>query len=386
MTLSLQFDSSAPSGDVVSVSDVTGAIARLIQSQSREVWVRGEVAEYKVYGSGHHYFTLRDSRAQMRCTIWRQHAHRITAPAIGTEVFVFGRPAFWDEKGEFRFSVTQLVPTSAVGAAQRELERVRALLQAEGLLDPARKRPLPALPSTIAVVTSKDGAALRDIVTVTRRRWPSVQLLVVGARVQGEGAPETIARALQLVNRLPEVDLCIVARGGGARDDLAAFNTELVCRALAAVRVPTISAVGHETDISLTDFVADARAATPSAAAETAVPDRRAVQRSVEDLAGRMAQGLVRRTRLADERLGRFSDRVASAMEQMLVRRRHAVERLAAQLDALSPLRVLERGFSMATDAEGRVLRRLADFPAGRAFRLRVSDGQVTARVEQETA
>jgi exodeoxyribonuclease VII large subunit len=180
------------------------------------------------------------------------------------------------------------------------------------------------------------------------------------------------------------VDLCIIGRGGGARDDLAGFNSELVCRALAEVRVPTISAVGHETDVSLSDLVADHRAATPSAAAEAAVPDCQEVMRGLRDLAVRLSHGLQRRTSLAEERLARCSDRSRMALEQLLERRQHQLERLAAQLDALSPLRVLERGYAVAQDDNGRVLRGVEDFRAGLAFRLRLADGQVSARVEQE--
>lgn len=384
MTLPLSFDPAPAVDEVFTVSDVTAEVGRAIQRTAQNIWVRAEISEYKVYGSGHHYFTLRDARSQMRCIMWRNDAQRLrVAPAAGMEVFVLGRASYWEEKGEFRFTVTTLLPTADLGAAHVELERVRAALKADGLLDADRKRPLPRYPAVIAVVTSTDGAALRDIITVTRRRWPATRLLVIGARVQGEGAPAAISSALRLVNRLPEVDLCIVGRGGGARDDLAGFNAEIVCRALAAVKVPTISAVGHETDISLSDLVADHRAATPSAAAETAVPDRREVMRAVQEWAVRLSHGLTRRTRLADERMARFGDRSRVALEQLLQRRRHHLERLAAQLDALSPLKVLERGFAVAQDSEGRVLRRRNDFPPGRAFRLRVSDGEVHARSEE---
>jgi exodeoxyribonuclease VII large subunit len=246
--------------------------------------VKGEVVQCKAYPSGHWYFT-RDAASQVRCCMWRTNTLRAGAPPRdGTEVFVLGRPVLYEQKGEFQFVISQILPTAAIGAAQRELERVKAALQRDGLFDQARKRRLPRLPSTVAVVTSVAGAALRDIVTVVRARWPLCRLVVVDARVQGEGAAEAIAGALRLVNRVPGVELCIVGRGGGGREDLAAFNTEAVCRALAAVRVPTISAVGHETDISLTDLVADVRAPTPSAAAEQAVADRREVLRQVADL------------------------------------------------------------------------------------------------------
>ena len=257
------------------------------------------------------------------------------------------------------------------------------MLQKDGLFDPVRKRSLPPYAATVAVVTSVAGAALRDIITVSRKRWPSARLLVVGARVQGEGAVDELCRALRLVNRLSGVDLCIVGRGGG--EDLAAFNTEAVCRALAAVTVPTISAVGHETDISFTDLVADVRAATPSAAAELAWADTRAVMRRLDDLAARLAGGLSSRARLAAERLERTGDRLRIGAQSILQRRRHRVTRLAAQLDALSPLRVLERGYAVPLDEQGHVLKTRAAFVPGRPFRLRVADGEVPARVEPAT-
>lgn len=351
------------------------------------VFVRGELVEFKVWRSGHWYFTLRDADASVRCTLWKQQAAGVLRrigrlPADGMEVLVRGRPSLWEEKGEYRLSASDIVPTELLGAKAQELERVRAALKADGLLDPATKRPLPPFARRIAVVTSPDGAALRDIIIVARSRWSAVELVVVGAQVQGEGAVPSLVRALRLVDRVPAVDLCIIGRGGGAKEDLDAFNAEPVCRALAAVGVPTISAVGHETDVSLSDLVADARAATPSAAAEMAVPDRAALLDRVNGLGGRLAAGLRRRTRVAEERLHRTGDRLQAALGRLVEARRTRLDRAAAQLDALSPLRVLARGYSVAQDSEGRVLSRVADFPAGQQFRLRLSDGSVPARRE----
>jgi exodeoxyribonuclease VII large subunit len=206
---------------------------------------------------------------------------------------------------------------------------------------------------------------------------------VVGTKVQGAEAPAEVVRALGIVNRLTGVDCCILARGGGSKEDLAVFNTEAVCRALAAVNVPTISAVGHETDISLTDLVADVRAATPSAAIEIVVPDRADLARHVAALGLRLGNALGRGTRLARERLARSADRLEAALERRLEAPRRDLQRYAAQLDALSPLKVLERGYSVAQDAEGRVLRRRAEFTPGLPFTLRVTDGTVPARVDR---
>ena len=351
------------------------------------VFVRGELVEFKIWRSGHWYFTLRDADASVRCMLWKQQAAGVLkrngqAPADGLEVLVRGRPTLWEEKGEYRLTATDIIPTALLGAKALELERVRAALKADGLLDPERKRPLPPFARRIAVVTSPDGAALRDIIIVTRKRWSAVELVLVGAQVQGEGAVASLVRALEVVNRIEGVDACIIGRGGGAKEDLAAFNAEPVCRALAAVRVPTISAVGHETDVSLSDLVADLRAPTPSAAAEMAVPDRAALLHRVDGFGGRLAAGLRRRTRVAEERLARTGDRLHAALGRMIEARHNRVERLAAQLDALSPLRVLARGYSVAQDDAGRVLFHAADFPTGRRFHLRVSDGSVPARTE----
>lgn len=383
MTLPLPFAPNFSTRDVLTVSQLAAAVKGLIEQSFGPVWVRGEILQCRSWSSGHWYFTLRDGEAQVKCCMWRTYAARSgRPPADGTEVFVLGTPGLYEARGEFQLVVTRLLPTSALGDQQREFERVKEALARDGLFDPARKRPLPRFPSRIVVVTSTDGAALRDIVTVTRKRWPCATLLVVPSRVQGDGATADLVAALRRVNRLEDIELCILARGGGAREDLAAFNDEGVCRALAAVRVPTVSAVGHETDVSLTDLVADVRAATPSAAAELACADRREVLRLAADLAARLGNGLGRWTRIAGERLERTADRLQAAVEQQVERHSHRAERLGARLEALSPLRVLQRGYAVARDAEGRVLRRRADFPPGLPFTLRVADGEVPAHAD----
>ena len=383
MTLSLSFNIPSAADQVLSVGQLSNLVKQLIDGSFMPVWVRGEVVQCKVWSSGHWYFTLRDKRSQVKCCLWKLNAVRAGKPPIdGTEVFVLGKPGLYEEKGEFQFIVQRIIPTAAVGRQQQELERVKAALQKDGLFEPGRKRRVPAYACTVALVTSPDGAAIHDVVTVTRRRWPCARILVISARVQGDGAVQELVRALGLVNRIPGLDVCIVGRGGGGREDLAAFNSEAVCRALAAVRVPTISAVGHETDISLTDLVADIRAATPSAAAELAVADRRDVLRLVDDLSLRLAAGLSGRTRLASERLARTGDRLQAGIETVLESRRNQMDRLRAQLDALSPLKVLGRGYAVPVAPDGRVLKRQADFVTEQRFRLRVSDGDVPARVE----
>jgi exodeoxyribonuclease VII large subunit len=383
MTLSLAFNTPSAADQVWSVTQLSASVKRLLENHAVQLWVRGEVVQCKAYASGHWYFTLRDGRSQVRCCMFRLNTMRAgKPPADGTEVYVLGKPGLYEEKGEFQLVVSRMLPTAALGQQQQELERVRAILHQDGLFDPARKRALPEFPSTIALVTSRDGAAVHDVVTVTRKRWPCARLLVLGARVQGDGAVDELVRALRLVNRLRRVDVCILGRGGGGREDLAAFNSEAVCRALAAVRVPTISAVGHEVDVSLTDLVADVRAPTPSAAAEQAVPDRRDVIRLMDELSGRLASGLTSRTRLATERLARTADRLQAGVQSALQSRQHHLERLAVQLDALSPLRVLGRGYALPLAEDGTVLKHREDFVPDLRFRLRVADGDVRARVE----
>src|SRR5919112_1810825 len=383
MTLSLPFSIPSPTDQVWSVAQLSSVVKQLIDGSFMPVWVRGEIVQCKVWSSGHWYFTLRDKRSQVKCCLWKLNATRVgKPPADGTEVFVLGRPGLYEEKGEYQFIVQRIIPTAALGKQQQELERVKTALQKDGLFEQGRKRRMPAYACTVALVTSTDGAAIHDVVTVTRRRWPGARIVVIGARVQGDGAVQELVRALELVNRLPDVDVCIVGRGGGGREDLAAFNSEAVCRALAGVRVPTISAVGHETDISLTDLVADVRAATPSAAAELGVPDRRDVLRLIDDLSVRLVSGLTSHTRVAAERLERTGDRLHAAMQSAVRERRNRTEHLAAQLDALSPLRVLGRGYAVPLGPDGRVLKRRADFAPQLRFRLRVADGDVPARVE----
>lgn len=363
------------------VSRVVGTLRGAVESAFGQIWIKGEVTELKVYQSGHWYFTLRDAESQVRCVIWRTHARRLKVrPADGTEVYILARPSFWPEKGDLRLSAVTLLPTAGIGLQQLALERVREALAKDGLFATDRKRPLPPFPRAIALVTSPEGAALHDMVTVARRRWPAVRLLVAASAVQGEQAERELVRALGLVNRLA-VDVCIVGRGGGARDDLGAFNAEAVCRAIAAVKVPVISAVGHETDVSLADLVADLRAPTPTAAMELALPDRGDVEHRLQQVAARLAGGLRRRTRLAGERLFRAEDRMRHAVTSRVTRHRDRLIGLGAHLDALSPLRVLGRGYSVARGPDGRVLRRRADFAPGDPFTLRVSDGDVGARV-----
>ncbi len=372
-----------PSEKPWSILDLTTKLRQVVESGVPLVWVRGEVSDFKAYRSGHWYFTLRDAQAQVKCVMWRTDNQRLpSAPEEGLQAFIAARPTVWEERGELRLTVKQIVPTQDGGSWQIRLEKAKAALRKDGLLDPARKRPLPEFPTRIAMVTSADSAALQDVIAVMKRRWPLVSLFVIPTRVQGEGAEREICWALKLAGRIPQLDLIIIGRGGGSREDLWAFNDESVARAVAASAVPTISAVGHETDISLTDLVADVQCPTPSAAAEAAVPDREAVADALASLARHVGGGLTRRTERMAQRLDRVSDRLQGATGTLMERAGHRLARAAGGLDALSPLKVLQRGYAVARDEEGTVLKRLAQLEPGTPFRLTVSDGDVSARVE----
>jgi len=365
-----------------SVAELTRRARSIVEAGLPAVWVKGEISGFKAYGSGHWYFTLRDKVAQLRCVMWLKDNQRLpAAPGDGLQVYAFGTPTVWEERGEFRLTVRHLLSTEAGGLWQVAFEKAKAALLRDGLLDPARKRAVPPFPRRIAVVTSADGAAFRDIVAVVERRWPGVELLLVPTRVQGEGADLEVCAALNLLSRIPKLDVAIVGRGGGAKEDLWTFNSERVARAVAAVPVPVISAVGHETDVTLCDLVADLRAPTPSAAAAAATPDRTELLGALDRLAGALTRALAAPTRHAGERLERVGDRLSGVMLRSLERCGARVAAGAARLDALSPLRVLERGYAVARTPDGKVLRRVAQFTPGSAFRLRLTDGEIPARV-----
>lgn len=374
------FAATSPEG-AWSVSELTRRARSIVEAGLPAVWVKGEVSGFKAYGSGHWYFTLRDTVAQLRCVMWSRDNQRLPTLTDGLQVFAFGLPTVWEERGEFRLTVRHLLSTEAGGLWQVAFEKAKAALLRDGLLDPARKRALPPYPRRIAVVTSADGAAFGDIIAVLERRWPGAELLLVPTRVQGEGADRELCAALALLSRIPKLDVAIVGRGGGAKEDLWTFNSERVARAVAAVPVPVISAVGHETDITLCDLVADLRAPTPTAAAAAATPDRSELLTTLDRLAGALSRALAAPTRHGGERLERAGDRLSGAMVRTMDRFAARLSAEAARLDALSPLRVLERGYAVARSADGQVLRRVAQFVPGRPFRLRVTDGEVAVRV-----
>jgi exodeoxyribonuclease VII large subunit len=381
MGIGLDLFAAASAEGAWSVAEVTRRAKAVIEAGLPLLWVRGEVSGFKRWQSGHWYFTLRDRTAQLRCVMFARENRRLPAPpADGMQVFVFGRPTMWEEKGEFRLTVLELLSTEAGGLWQVALEKAKAALLRDGLLDPARKRPVPPYPRRIAVITSPDAAALGDIEAVVTRRWPLAELVLVPTRVQGDGAEAAVVAALASLARVPQLDVAIVGRGGGSKEDLWTFNSERVARAVAAAPVPIISAVGHEADVTLCDLVADLRAPTPSAAAEAATPDRAEVLEHLAHLDARLSRSLGARAAMVRERLDRTLDDLEAAMALRLERSRHRLAAASGRLDALSPLKILERGYAVARDRDGRVLRRTAQFPAGLRFTLRLSDGEVPAR------
>jgi exodeoxyribonuclease VII large subunit len=377
------FEAAAPgetAESAITVATLTAAAKDVVEGAFPPVWLRGEVSDFKAHRNGHWYFALRDADAQIRCVIWSRETRRIPAPPDdGMQVFALGQLTVWPVRGDLQFSIRQL-EAAGDGLWQKALEATRARLQADGLLDPSRRRPIPSYPRCVAMITSPDGAAWHDVVSVIRRRAPDLPLVLVPAKVQGEGSAESLIAALDRVVRWGGADTIIIGRGGGAREDLWAFNDEALARAIAASPVPIISAVGHEVDVTICDLVADLRAATPSAAAEAASPDREGMALRIRGLAQSMARLVARRTARVQQRVQVADDRARRAMQRVIERRRARLATLSGQLDALSPLAVLGRGYAVARDPDGRTLQRMADFPTGQSFDLWLADGIVAAK------
>ena len=367
---------------VWSVSQVNALARELLEGSVPPLWVAGEVSGFKRYPAGHCFFTLKDKRSQLSCVMWRQEARALPAePPEGMEVRAFGYPSVYERAGRFQFVVREL-SARGEGLWRVAFERLRKKLEAEGLLDPTRKRPLPSFPSCVGVVTSSEGAAIRDIVSVIRRRARWVDILVYPARVQGEEAPASITRAIAAACKAGRADVLIVGRGGGSVEDLWSFNQEGVARAIADSTIPVISAVGHEADVTISDLVADSRAATPSAAAELAVPDAERLRVELSSAADRMTTALRNGVSRGKRRIERMEERIVEAVASVIERRRLTVTSLRGRLQALGPIAVLRRGYSLALDENGRILRSVADFHPGEGFALRLQDGRVKGRTE----
>lgn len=391
----------------LSVSELNARIKGLIESDPvlGSVYVRGELSNYKVYPSGHHYFTLKDAESSLRCVMFRSAASKLRfRPESGMRVTAWGRVAVYPRDGAYQLYCEGLMPEGA-GDLQVAYEQLKAKLAAEGLFDPAHKKPIPRYPERIAVITSSAGAAVHDIIRVLRKRWPVAKVVLLPVRVQGVEAPPEIAGALRYANKYRVADVIITGRGGGSIEDLWAFNDERVARAIYASELPVISAVGHEPDVTIADFVADLRAATPSNAAELVAPDMSELRDALRSAAARLDQavdrGLSQRraalTELSSRRVMQsptgFIDqrrleldsirlRLDAAATGRLNRERQEFARLAAKLDALSPLKVLGRGYSIALDAEGRAVREAAQLKAGDKLDLRLSRGGAKCLVE----
>jgi len=364
----------------IAVSTLTETAKAVLEGAFTPLWVRGEVSDFKAHRNGHWYFCLRDATAQVRCVVWSRNQRRIPAPPDdGMQVSACGQLSVYAARGDMQFVVTAM-EAAGDGLWRKALELSLKRLQADGLTAPERKRRIPAFPRRIAVITSPDGAALRDVMAVVRRRWPLVELVVVPAKVQGEGATEELIAALGRVNRWGGADTVIIGRGGGAREDLWAFNDERVARALAACTAPTISAVGHEVDTTLCDLVADLRAPTPSAAAEAAVPVLADERDHLGVFARNLRQGLTGRAADMRARLELSHRDLRRRGEQLVESRRARLEAVAGRLHALSPLATLARGFAVARGADGEPLTSAHQFSPGLAFALVLRDGRVPSQ------
>lgn len=396
----------APPVSALTVAQLTAKIQSLVEGPLRAVTVQGEISNYTKAGSGHAYFTLKDESAQIRAVLWRSALQGLRFKIHdGLKVVARGGVTVYPARGSYQLVVEQLLP-HGIGPLELAFRQLRDRLEREGLFRAERKRPLPAIPRRIAIITSPTGAAIRDMLQILTRRWPGVDVVLLPVAVQGEGAASQIAEAFRLVPLLPRVDVVITGRGGGSLEDLWAFNEECVARAIAACPVPVISAVGHEVDVTIADFVADRRALTPSEAAELVVPDQADVRTALVEVERRLKQSLRSRAamcraeldRLARqrvfsqpgervqslrERVGEWRERLVRAMRNRYEQSRQHVAQMAGQLSALSPLEVLERGYSVTRHVSTKgVIRSAAALSPGDVVETLLHHGRITSRVE----
>ena len=368
------------------------------------VAVKGEISNYKMYPSGHHYFTLKDEGGALKCVMFKGNAVRLRfRPENGMKVIAMGRVTVFPRDGAYQLYCTAMA-MDGIGDLYAAFEQLKAKLAAQGLFDPAHKKPIPKYPGTIGIVTSSAGAAVHDMLRILRKRYPLSKVLLLPVRVQGVEAPSEIAAAIRYANHFRLADLLIVGRGGGSIEDLWAFNDERVAYAIYESKIPVISAVGHEPDVTISDFVADLRAATPSNAAELAVPDQDALRQQLDSMAAAMASGLHRQVRSARQHLDVLSkspalmspmgylnqkkqnlellrNRLISAQNRSVDRRKRYYVELTAKLDAMSPLKVLTRGYAMAQAADGTVIRSVKQVDSGDEITVQLSDGRISATV-----
>ncbi len=394
-----------PETSALTVSSLTELIKSTLENSFPDVTVLGEVSEFHRAASGHIYLTLKDERAVLRAIIWRGLARRLKFDLEeGQQVLARGEVDVYPPRGSYQLIIRQVEPRG-MGELQLAFRQMKERLQEEGLFRDEVKKPLPTYPAAIGVVTSSTGAAVRDIINTITGRYPPADIYLRPTRVQGEGAADEIAEAIRDFGRRgPDVDLLIVGRGGGSLEDLWAFNEEVVARAIYESDIPIISAVGHEVDVSISDLVADRRAATPTEAGQVAVPDGAELHKRLQQARRRLALAMRSRLRTAHERLQRavsgralrrpesligdraqrtdeLLDRMNAAMETKLERWQNSLERAADRLEALSPLRVLERGYSITFDAQGDVLRGTEEIRRGDRIRTRLHGGEVWSSI-----
>ena len=434
------------------VRDLVAAARTHLEREYSDIWVEGEISNFRAHDSGHLYFTLKDRDSQIRAVMFRSQARLLRfRPENGMQIVLRGRVTVYEDRGELQLSAEYLEPKGA-GALQIAFEQLKAKLEAEGLFDASRKKPIPAVPRRIGIVTSPQGAALRDILNILRRRHHSASVLLFPAQVQGETAALEVSAGVKHFNRAKNVDVVIVARGGGSAEDLAAFNHEGLARTVAASQIPVISAIGHETDFTIVDFVADLRAPTPSAAAELVIRSRQEIEEQAESLRLRLARAIRYRLLMAKQALseaaqqGAFarmmdginqrqqrlddltyrlekserrlieqnrrrwerasaavrhydarrvlngirkdldsqSANLAAAIRNTLLVHKSRLERLQLQLQALSPVAILERGYALVFDASGKLVKNTTQVAVGDEISARLAQGTLTARVEKK--
>ena len=371
-----------------------------------QVAVRGEISNYKVYPSGHHYFTLKDEGAALKCVMFKGNAMRLRfRPDNGMKVIAMGKVTVYPRDGAYQLYCAAMA-MDGVGDLYAAFEQLKKKLAAQGLFDPAHKKPLPKCPGTIGIVTSSAGAAVHDMLRILRKRYPLTKVRLLPVRVQGAEAPAEIAGAIRYANRYQVADLIITGRGGGSMEDLWAFNDERVARAIYDSEIPVISAVGHEPDVTISDYVADLRAATPSNAAELAVPDRQELLKKLSMMQPAMQQSVQKTLKLSRQRLNSLAEkrvlqsplnyvedrrvlldflstRLHAAGQKTLHEKKQRFVRLTAALDAMSPLKVLSRGYSMVTDETGTLVTSAGAVTTGQRIHVSLRSGSLTAQVEQ---
>lgn len=394
--------------NILTITQINEYIRAMMDSDRllMNVAVKGEISNYKMYPSGHHYFTLKDEGGALKCVLFKGNAIRLRfRPENGMQVIAMGKISVYPRDGAYQLYCTGLV-LDGVGDLYAAFEQLKIKLAAQGLFDQAHKKPLPKLPGTIGIVTSPAGAAVHDMLRILRKRYPLTKVVLLPVRVQGAEAPGEIAAAIQYANYYRIADLLIVGRGGGSIEDLWAFNDEQVAHAIYNSYIPVISAVGHEPDVTISDFVADLRAATPSNAAELAVPDQDALRQTLDNMSAAMATAMARQIKAARQHLEVLSqspalkspegyllqrrkslelieNRIFTAQNQQISRKKQHFIGLAAKLDALSPLKVLSRGYAMVETQDKKLIRSVADVAVGDPIEVTLADGGLFATVRE---